>query len=162
LPPPPPSPKNFLFFKLHFVVFGGGGGGGGVELYCRPYYAGVLHSVSDQVQNLQNCFSTPNKNDQLRLHLGIGVFKVSLSMLEAHPKGCTVQIAPHVNKELKGQCHKIFCFWFFHESVSPQPQNIPLTPFKFFRKFTEIFASQGAPPVSRYQQHQWQICQRCQ
>jgi hypothetical protein len=34
------------------------GGGGGVELCCRPY------SVSDQVQNLQNCFTTPNKNDQ--------------------------------------------------------------------------------------------------
>jgi hypothetical protein len=25
----------------------------GVELYCRPYSAGVLHSVSDQIQNLQ-------------------------------------------------------------------------------------------------------------
>jgi hypothetical protein len=39
----------------------GGFGGGGVELYCRPYSAGVLHSVSDQIQNLQNCFSTPKK-----------------------------------------------------------------------------------------------------
>jgi hypothetical protein len=38
--------------------------GGGVELYCRPYSAGVLHSVSDQIPNLQNCFTTPNKNDQ--------------------------------------------------------------------------------------------------
>jgi hypothetical protein len=27
--------------------------GWGVELYCRPYSAGVLHSVSDQIQNLQ-------------------------------------------------------------------------------------------------------------
>ncbi len=25
----------------------------GVELCCRPYSAGVLHSVSDQIQNLQ-------------------------------------------------------------------------------------------------------------
>jgi hypothetical protein len=33
----------------------------------RPYSAGVLHSVSDQIQNLQNCFTTPNKNDQKRL-----------------------------------------------------------------------------------------------
>ncbi len=32
---------------------------------------------------------------------------------------------------------------FFHESVFPQPQSIP-----FFRKFAEIFASQGAPLVS--------------
>jgi hypothetical protein len=37
---------------------------GGVEMYCGPYSAGVLHSVSDQIQNLQNCFTTPNKNDQ--------------------------------------------------------------------------------------------------
>ena len=39
---------------------------------------------------------------------------------------------------------------FFHESVSPQPQSIPLLQdrFEFFRKFAEIFASKGAPPVS--------------
>jgi hypothetical protein len=30
-------------------------------LCCRPYSAGILHSVSDQIQNLQNCFTTPNK-----------------------------------------------------------------------------------------------------
>ncbi len=33
----------------------------GVELCCRPYCAGILHSVSDQIQNLPNCFTTPNK-----------------------------------------------------------------------------------------------------
>ncbi len=50
---------------------------------------------------------------------------------------------------LKGQCHESFCFcFFFHESVSPQPQSIPLGPFRIFKKFAEIFASQGAPPVS--------------
>ncbi len=31
---------------------------------------------------------------------------------------------------LKGQC----CFWFFYESVSPQPQSIPLGPFRIFSK----------------------------
>jgi hypothetical protein len=30
-------------------------------MYCGPYSAGVFHSVSDQIQNLQNCFTTPNK-----------------------------------------------------------------------------------------------------
>jgi hypothetical protein len=49
---------------------------------------------------------------------------------------------------LKGQCHEIFSSGFFHESVSPQPQSIPLDRFEFFRKFAEIFASQGTPPVS--------------
>jgi hypothetical protein len=43
---------------------GGGGRWGGIEMYCGPYSAGVLHSVSDQIQNLQSCFTTPNKNDQ--------------------------------------------------------------------------------------------------
>jgi hypothetical protein len=49
-------------------------------MYCGPYSAGVLHSVSDQIQNLQNCFTTPNENDQKRRHYGIGVFKVPSSM----------------------------------------------------------------------------------
>ncbi len=28
---------------------------------CGLYSAGVLHSVSDQIRNLQNCFTAPNK-----------------------------------------------------------------------------------------------------
>jgi hypothetical protein len=42
-------------------------GGGGVlkcTVECGPCSAGVLHYVSDQIQDLQNCFTTPNKNDQ--------------------------------------------------------------------------------------------------
>ncbi len=35
---------------------------------------------------------------------------------------------------LKGQCQEIFCFWFFYESVSPQPQSVPLGPFRIFSK----------------------------
>jgi hypothetical protein len=35
---------------------------------------------------------------------------------------------------LKGQCHEIFCFLFFYESVSPQPQSVPLGPFRIFSK----------------------------
>jgi hypothetical protein len=37
------------------------GGGGIVELCCRPYSAVVFHSVSGQIQNLQYCYTTPNK-----------------------------------------------------------------------------------------------------
>jgi hypothetical protein len=46
----------------------------------------------------------------------------------AHPKtSCFVS--------LKGQCHEVFCFWFFcYESVTPQPQSIPLGPFQIFSK----------------------------
>jgi hypothetical protein len=39
---------------------------------------------------------------------------------------------------LKGQCHEIFCFRFFSGINFPQAPE----------KFAEIFASQGAPPVS--------------
>jgi hypothetical protein len=54
------------------------------------------------------------------------------------------------DKTLKGQCHEIFSSGFFHESVSLQPQSIPLRPTSnFFIKFGEIFASQGAPLVSK-------------
>jgi hypothetical protein len=35
---------------------------------------------------------------------------------------------------LKGQCHEIFDFWFFHESVCPKPLSIPNGPFQIFSK----------------------------
>jgi hypothetical protein len=41
-----------------------------------------------------------------------------------------------------------FLLLVFHESVSPKPLIIPLGPFRIFRKFAEIFAAQGLPPVS--------------
>jgi hypothetical protein len=57
--PPPPLPKlNVLFIQT--VSVWGGEGGGWIVLY-RPYSAGILHSVSDQMQNLPNYFTTPNK-----------------------------------------------------------------------------------------------------
>jgi hypothetical protein len=37
---------------------------------------------------------------------------------------------------------------FFHESVSPQPQSIPLLLLQILSKIPEKFPSQGAPPVS--------------
>jgi hypothetical protein len=41
----------------------------------------------------------------------------------------------------------------------PSPRVFHIDRFEFFRKFAEIFASQGAPPVSTTQ---WQICHRYQ
>ena len=50
---------------------------------------------------------------------------------------------------LKGQCHEIFCFWFFFmNQFPPSPRVFHIDRFEFFLKFAEIFASQGAPPVS--------------
>jgi hypothetical protein len=60
--------------------------------------------------------------------------------------GLTFPTNPAFRHYLKGQCHKIFAFIFFHESVSPKPLSIQLG--LFFWKFAEIFAAQGAPQVS--------------
>ncbi len=42
---------------------GGGGGGGGALSFVvdHTYSAGVLHSVSDQIQNLQNCYTSQTR-----------------------------------------------------------------------------------------------------
>ncbi len=50
---PPPFPKLNVQY-IQTVCLGRG-------LSCTPYSAGFLHSVSDQIQNLQNCYTTPNK-----------------------------------------------------------------------------------------------------
>ncbi len=48
-----------------------------------------------------------------------------------------------------GQYHKIFCFWFFSWISFPQASDYTIrTVSNFFRKFAEIFAAQGLPPVS--------------
>ncbi len=61
---PPPSQNKctiYSIYKDNVWLWGLGG----VELCCRPYSAGVLLlSVTDQIQNLQNCFPTPNKYDK--------------------------------------------------------------------------------------------------
>ncbi len=58
---------------------------------------------------------------------------------------------------LKGQCHNIFYFYFFHETSSPKPLKITLRSFEIFLKIVETFASQGGPPVSMFQWHWRQI-----
>ncbi len=55
LPPPLPNVQYILYRQCVTVR------GGGVEMYCGPYSAGVLHSVSDQIWNLLNCFTALNK-----------------------------------------------------------------------------------------------------
>ncbi len=68
----------------------------------------------------------------------------------------------HINL-IKGTVSHDIWRQFFHESsFHPSPWS-----FKNFRKFAEIFASQGAPPVSTAnlppcQLHRWQIYKRYQ
>jgi hypothetical protein len=81
-PTPPPLPK----VNEQYVCGCVGGGVGGVELYCKPYSTGVYHSVSDQIQNLQNCYNTPNKNTNKYNILGL----VSLRFLHLWVRGVEV------------------------------------------------------------------------
>ncbi len=88
---------------------------------------------------------------------------------------CFKFLSLHIYLPLKGQCHEIFCFWFFHESVSPQPQSIPLGPLQIFSKIpgdirksrcTTGIIDTGGKFATRYrrqncfwyQQHRGQIC----
>jgi hypothetical protein len=57
---PPPTFPMYSIYRQCVTVWGGGS----VEMSCGPYSAGVLHSVSDQIQNLQNFYTTPYKSDQ--------------------------------------------------------------------------------------------------
>ena len=50
---------------------------------------------------------------------------------------------------LKGTVSRDFLLLvFFMNQFPPRPRVLHLDRFEFFRKFAEIFASQGAPPVS--------------
>ncbi len=59
---PPSHLPNVQYIQT--VCDCGGEGVGSVEMYCGPYSAGVLHSVSDQIQNLQKLLHHPKQNDQ--------------------------------------------------------------------------------------------------
>ncbi len=51
---------------------------------------------------------------------------------------------------LKGQCHEIFCFWFFFtKQLLLVPIEMPSGLFEFWRIFAEIFAILIDSPVSR-------------
>ncbi len=52
---------------------------------------------------------------------------------------------------LKGLCHEIFDIRFFHVSISPMPQSIPLGPFQICLNICGYFRS------SRCRWHRWQM-----
>jgi hypothetical protein len=72
------------------------------------------------------------------------------SPLNSTPRGLSCREKYRITVVLKGQCHEIFDYWFFHESVSPKHLSTVyhFGHFEFFRKFPEIFAAHGVPPVS--------------
>jgi hypothetical protein len=55
------------------------------------------------------------------------------------------------NFALKGQCHDIFDFRFFHQPVSPKPLSIPLGLFRIFSKICENIRGSRCQICHRYQ-----------
>jgi hypothetical protein len=80
--------------------------------------------------------------------IGLGIFfafhEIPKSMKELKSIITQKELYGHDGSLLKGQCHEIFCYWFFFMNQFPPSPRVRT----FFRKLAEIFASQGAPPVS--------------
>jgi hypothetical protein len=74
--------------------------------------------------------------------------------------GTEIRDLVYCSQLLKGQCHEMFCFWFFHESeYPPAPEYLIRTISNFFKN------SQRYSQVKvhhRYQRHRRQICHLCQ
>ncbi len=98
----------------------------------------------------------------------------TLPTLCLHRNSCTIMWLLSQIWSLKGQCHEIFCFWFFSWISFPQASDYTIRAENFERKFAEIFAAQGLPTVSttpvaichrrrwhRCRWYRWQICHRC-
>ncbi len=110
-PPPlyPPSQCTVQYTVQTVCDCGGGGVGGvGVEMYCGPYSVGVLHSVSDQIQNLQNCFTTPNKmtsEDDIKGLVSLKFLRPWISIYEHLGSMCTAVLRdpphPHIWAHLR-------------------------------------------------------------
>ncbi len=91
-------------------------------------------------------------------------------------RGCTIPLF-----QLKGQCHEIFCFWFFPWIIFPPAPEYSLKNITNFfensRRYSQVkvhrryqrHRRQIFPPVlttpvanfHRYQRHQRQICHQC-
>ncbi len=61
---------------------------------------------------------------------------------------------------LKGQCHKIFCFWFFSWISFSQPPEYTIRAVSIF--FENLRRYSQLQVEHRCQRHRWQICHRCQ
>ncbi len=80
----PPSQTKCTVYKDSVCLRGRGGG----ELCCRPYSAGILHSVSDQIQNIPNCFTTPKKMSSEDAIKGLVSLKFLRPCIEASQQHC--------------------------------------------------------------------------
>ncbi len=99
------------------------------------------HHDPTMVQVLQGRLLQPLSGHQVRRYASGTRQPRQVSSLSY--TGGTVE-TPFEYPNIKGTVSRDFLLLvFFHQSLSPQPQSIPLGPFRFFRKFAEIFAAQG-------------------
>ncbi len=59
---------------------------------------------------------------------------------------------------VKGTVSWEFLLCIFHESVSHQPQSIPLRPFQIFLKICGDIRKSRCTTMHQYQRHRWQNC----
>jgi hypothetical protein len=74
---------------------------------------------------------------QFFLHFGYGGFFLCMGIIRKFRESVQkkdYKVGGDRQLTLKGQCHEIFDFWFFHESVSPKHLSMPLRPFRIFSK----------------------------
>ncbi len=63
-------------------------------------------------------------------------------------------------KALKGQCHEIFCFWFFSWISFPQAPEYTIRAVSIFFENSRRYSQLNVD--HRCQRHRWQNCHRCQ
>ncbi len=104
-----------------------------------------------------------NQSHWLQSSKELNIIKQSVNYTTDNVRSDNFRRAATNELHLKGQCLEVFCFWFFSlVSFPPSPKVSHLDRFKFFRKFAEMFACQGAPSVSTTSPvancRRWQIC----
>ncbi len=156
--PPPPPPPNWDSYtrallvskdRRHLFVTpwvgakhcrgGWGSGGEGVETTENKIRAPLVYLDTQSDCHLRRYCTHC-------LHSYTPIPTYSVSQFSSAIQSQIVMIIWNFISILKGQCHEFFCFWFFSWISFPPAPVYPITTVSIF--FAEIFASQGAPPVS--------------
>ncbi len=102
---------------------------------------------------MYNIWCTVSKHLKMSAKHGLNMYEYSF--LSMQNRRCSIP----ADCSFKGKVSRDFLLLvFFINQFPPSPRVFRLNRSEFFRKFAEIFASQGAPPVAHwYQRHRWQI-----
>ncbi len=81
-------------------------------------------------------------------------------VLVVHLIGSVPIPAYHILCRLKGQCHEIFCFWFFSWISFPKSPEYTIRAVSNFSENSRRYSQLKVD--HRYQRHRWKICHRYQ